>query len=173
MKRIFVAVLVAICSWTAHAAAPTPQSIELLLSLLQADKVMDGVKPQIQALMKNSMDQALKGSKPGVEEQKVLDAYVARSAQIISESVTAEGIKSLQVQLYAKYFTQEEVDGIIAFYQSPVGKSMLSKTPQIMQSVIAAMPALMAPMMERLRASAEQMVNELGALQKKAPKASS
>lgn len=169
MKRFFLASLLTLCAWSTHAAPPTPESIEILLSLVQADKVMDGIKPQVHVAMKTSMDQALKGRKPTAEEQKVLDAYLLTATQIVNETLTMERIKPLHLQLYGQHLTQEEVDGMITFYQSPVGRSMVTKMPQIMQGVMAALPSLMAPMQEKLRLAGEHMVRELVALQRKAP----
>lgn len=167
MKRFVVASLIGACALVAQAAAPSRESIELLLNLVQAEKMMDSIKPQFNGLIKNSIDQALEGRKPTAEEQKVLDRYVARTVEIMGESLTAERMKQLNTQLYTKYFSQEEIDGIIAFYQSPAGKSMLTKMPQVMQGVMAAMPSVLAPMMEKMRVASEQMATDLRALQGK------
>jgi len=119
----------ALASQLAQAAAPTPQSIEKLMALTQAEKVIDAIKPQINASMKASINQTLKGHTPSAEEQIV-------------------------------------IDGLIAFYQSPAGKSMLTKMPKLMQGLMAAMPALMAPMMEQMQAATKQMADDLEALKK-------
>lgn len=169
VKRIFVASLLTVCSWMAHAAAPTPESIALLLDLVQAEKILDGIKPQVQGAMKASMEQALKGRRPNAEEQKVLDAYLLTATQIVNDTLTMDHIKPLQLQLYSQHLTQEEVDGMIIFYQSPVGKSMVTKMPQILQGLMAALPSLLAPMQDKLRLAGELMVRELVALQRKAP----
>ena len=171
MKRFFLASLLTLCAWSTHAAPPTPESIEILLSLVQADKVMDGIKPQVQGAMKASMDQALKGRKPNAEEQKVLDAYLLAATHIVNDTLTMDRLKPLHLQLYSQHLTQEEVDGMITFYQSPVGRSMVTKMPHIMQGVMAALPSLLAPMQDKLRLAGEQMVRELVALQRKAPQA--
>lgn len=155
----------------AQAAPPTPESIELLLDLVQAEKIMDGIKPQVQGAMKASMDQALKGRKPNAEEQKVLDAYLLAATHIVNDTLTMDRLKPLHLQLYSQHLTQEEVDGMITFYQSPVGRSMVTKMPHIMQGVMAALPSLLAPMQDKLRLAGEQMVRELVALQRKAPQA--
>lgn len=167
MKRIFVASLLTVCSWMAQAAPPTPESIELLLDLVQAEKIMDGIKPQVQGAMKASMDQALKGRRPNAEEQKVLDAYLLAATHIVNDTLTMDRLKPLHLQLYSQHLTQEEVDGMITFYQSPTGQSMIAKMPQVMQGVMAAMPALLSPMMEKIRVAGEQLANDLRALQKK------
>jgi len=166
MKRIFVALAFVATSFLAQAAAPTPQSIEKLLALTQAEKVIDAIKPQINASMKAGINQALKGHTPSTEEQKVIDDYVARSTKIMDEVLTMDRLKPLYVQLYTQYFNQKEIDGLIAFYQSPAGKSMLTKMPQLMQGLMAAMPALMAPMMEQMQAASKQMADDLEALKK-------
>lgn len=155
----------------AQAAPPTPESIELLLDLVQAEKIMDGIKPQVQGAMKASMDQALKGRRPNAEEQKVLDAYLLAATHIVNDTLTMDRLKPLHLQLYSQHLTQEEVDGMITFYQSPVGRSMVTKMPHIMQGVMAALPSLLAPMQDKLRLAGEQMVRELVALQRKAPQA--
>ncbi|MFM7407780.1 MAG: DUF2059 domain-containing protein [Cuspidothrix sp.] len=39
--------------------------------------------------------------------------------------------------MYSKYFTNEEIKGIIAFYETPLGKKTLSVLPQISQESTA------------------------------------
>jgi hypothetical protein len=42
-------------------------------------------------------------------------------------------IKPVFNQIYRDVFEQEEVDGLIAFYQSSAGKAYLTKMPQVIQ----------------------------------------
>ncbi|MFM2064659.1 MAG: hypothetical protein RLZZ507_4330 [Cyanobacteriota bacterium] len=37
------------------------------------------------------------------------------------------------IPLYDKYFTNEEIKALIAFYQTPIGQKTLAVTPQITQ----------------------------------------
>jgi hypothetical protein len=41
------------------------------------------------------------------------------------------------IPIYSKYFTNEEIKGIIAFYETPLGKKTLSVIPQISQESTA------------------------------------
>ena len=170
MKRILMAFAFVGTTFFANANAPTPQSIDQVLTLTQAEKILAGIKPQVTAMMKAGIDQALKDRTPSAEEQKVLDNYVAKSTNIMSEVLTMDRLRPLYVQLYTDYFTQEDIDGLIVFYQSPAGKSMITKMPQLTQGLMAAMPKLMAPMLEQIQAAANQMATELEALKNKAPK---
>ncbi len=148
----------------AHAAPPTPESIERLLVLSKSDKLLDAIKPQIQAMSKGMMEQALQGKKPTPEEQKVLDKFAARMVEVMGEGMSMTAMKPMMVETYAANFTQEEIDGISAFYASPVGQSMINKMPAVMQSVMAGMPKRMAPMIEKLKAAGDEMATELKAL---------
>jgi hypothetical protein len=169
-KRILVALVFVGSAFLANAAVPTPQSIEKMLALTQAEKILDALKPQMTAMIKASMDQMLKDRKPSAEERKILDTYAEESMDVVNKELTMDRLIPLYVQVYASHFTQEEVDGMIAFYESPVGKSMVAKTPQVMQGVMAGMQPLMAPMSEKIQAAAQRMANALTALKKQAPK---
>lgn len=51
------------------------------------------------------------------------------------ERVMAEGFNEISKRLmpiYLKHLTEEEIDGIIKFYESDIGKSLIEKTPLIM-----------------------------------------
>ncbi|EQA36384.1 PF09832 family protein [Leptospira inadai serovar Lyme str. 10] len=49
------------------------------------------------------------------------------------KELKSEDMVELIIPIYDKYFTLEEIKGITAFYNSPVGKKLLEKNPQITQ----------------------------------------
>lgn len=170
MKRILVAIAISGATLFVHATAPTPEAVERLLVLSQAEKILDGVKPQVYAMARAGIDQALNGRQPTSDEQKVLDAYITKTTNIIGDSVTMERLKPLYIELYMQHFTAEEVEAVSAFYQTPAGQSLLTKMPQLMKGLMAAMPSLMRPMAEQIQAAAQQMAKDMDALQPKAQK---
>lgn len=170
MKKILLAFAISGVTLFAHATAPTPEAVERLLVKSQAEKILDGIKPQVYAMVRAGVDQALKGRQPTSEEQKVLNTYITNTTQIIGSTVTIERLKPLYIQLYTQYFTAEEIEAVSTFYQTPAGQSLLTKMPQLMQGLMAAMPSLLGPMAEQIQAAAQQMAMEMEALQPKAPK---
>lgn len=54
---------------------------------------------------------------------------------------------------YSEAFTNEEIIKIIQFYQTPTGKKLLEKTPQLMQTgaQIAMQEAKQSKLIERIR----------------------
>jgi hypothetical protein len=49
------------------------------------------------------------------------------------EEVKVDEMVELVIPIYQKRFTSQDVDGLIKFYQSPVGKKMVAQLPVIMQ----------------------------------------
>ena len=46
------------------------------------------------------------------------------------------GFVDLIVPVYAKHFTNDELDALIAFYQTPVGRKTVSVMPQVTQEAM-------------------------------------
>ena len=66
-------------------------------------------------------------ARPKVEEakRKVLD--------LIKRRFSWQIMKPQYIKLYEETFTDEEIDGMIAFYSTPAGQSCLKKIPVVMQ----------------------------------------
>ncbi len=49
----------------------------------------------------------------------------------LTSAVTPEAFVNLITPVYAKYLSEEDLDGLIAYYQTPFGQKMLKLLPQI------------------------------------------
>jgi hypothetical protein len=128
--------------------------------------MVESMKTQLDRPLQLTMKNAMKGRTPSTEEQKVLNKFSANANKIIGNSLTLERFKPLYLKHYGQVFSQEEVDGMNAFYQSAAGKAMVTKMPQLMQSLMDATPELLAPMNDQIRQAAQDMATELEALGK-------
>ena len=54
------------------------------------------------------------------------------------EEADANALVELIVPIYDKHFTHKDIRGLIAFYESPLGKKLVSKLPQIVKESMAA-----------------------------------
>jgi hypothetical protein len=79
--------------------------------------------------------------------------------------LTWEKLRPLYVQIYQESFTQEEIDGPIAFYESPAGVAFVEKLPFVMQKSMSIMQSRMAPMMEKMKAAMKEAIAEPKAAQ--------
>ena len=69
-------------------------------------------------------------------------------------------MRPLYVDVYKKTFTSEEVKAMAKFYESPAGKSLLDKTPLLMQNLMLAIQQKMIPMLEALQAELKTLAEE-------------
>jgi uncharacterized protein len=72
------------------------------------------------------------GIKLPPERQKALDAAQDKIEALVLEALGWDAMKQEYGRLYGDAFSEEELDGMIAFYKSSAGKSMVSKTPALM-----------------------------------------
>lgn len=170
MKRFIVLLSFLCLSHVSHAAAPTTQSLEALLELTQAEKLIDGMKPQINASIKAEIDKALAGRQINTEEQRAINKYLSRSNEILNEYLNFERIKPTYIKLYSETFTQEEVDGMVAFYNTPAGNALIHKMPKLTQNMLATLPDILAPVFSQVQLVVNQLKKDLEAAKKKSLK---
>lgn len=163
MKHIATLILLFCTSLAAQAAPPTLESIERLMAVSQADKMAEGVRAQIRGSMKLVTDQMLQGQPVIPAEQRALDNFSNKVSSMMNEELSVDKLRPIYVVMYRETFTQEEVDGMIAFYQSPIGQSMLNKMPRAMQGINNELNRRMGPVMERMKQAAQDLGRELDA----------
>ncbi len=91
-----------------------------MLRLTNAEQMMKQSFDQMQAMQTAQLAKMdlPPGAKPKAAEIQ------NRMMQLIQDRLSWEKFKPAFVQLYADTYTDEELDGIIAFYKSPAGKAM-------------------------------------------------
>jgi uncharacterized protein len=138
----------------ANDAPPSDESIQELSTLSHRDEVYRGMKSQLDATISSSIKEASQGQAATPERQAVLDRMRAKMVAAFDESFNAEAMQNLTVRIYQATYTQDEVDGLIAFY----------KTPLLMQNSMQEMQALMRPMIQRIKQIKEEGEQEMKAL---------
>ena len=151
----------------ALAAPPTPESIDTLLQLTRIERLLDAMKTSVDQSMQQSMRIAMKDQPQTAEQQRIFDSMSAKFATIFREEMSYAKLRPMYIRVYSESFTQEEVDGLIAFYRTPAGAAYIDKMPVVMQKTMAEMQPLMAPMLERMKAAAQEAVDESKAQVKK------
>ena len=106
------------------------------------------------------MTQALQGKTSTEQNKKFFDSYMQKIMLIMKDELSWERMKPLYVQVYSETFSQEEIDGLIKFYGSDVGRSYVSKLPVVMEKTMAISQQQMQPMMQRLQDALQQAIAE-------------
>ncbi len=135
MSRYVAVVLIAVtlgCSSARADEASKRAKAEQLFTLLRMDQMMDqlmsGIEKQVQQIT-----QTMPGADQATPEQKKQIAdFQQRVLALVTNKLGWKALEPDFINLYASTYTEEELDGIIGFYKSPVGQKMLEKTPELM-----------------------------------------
>ncbi|GLS00057.1 hypothetical protein GCM10007859_00600 [Brevundimonas denitrificans] len=108
-----------------QATAPSAQSAEVdakaalvrrYFAAIQFDKLMNGM---IESMLQNILaDPRIPAEKREVIEDVALESFAA----------VMPGYMDRVVAVYAEEFTREELEGVVEFYESPVGRSLTARS---------------------------------------------
>jgi len=171
LKRVLI--LVALCCQVAYPmdTSPSDASIKELLEVAQARKLLDTLMSQMDTIMKNAMQTATQGQPVPPDVQKIFDRCCADVVSTMQEQFTWDKLEPMYIRIYKKSLSQQEVDGMIAFYRTPTGQAVLTKMPAIMENSMNEVMQMMGPMMQRIERMQRDVIAEIQA--KKTKKGSS
>jgi len=142
---------------------PSEASIKELLQLSGSTKMVEMTKGQLAAMQNGALQQSLQGHPltPGV--RKILEASSAKASVVLNDGLKWEAVEPVFVDVYQSTMTQEEVDGIVAFYKTPAGKAMVEKLPALMQMSGQKLQVQLGPIMEKLKSLQQETSLQLQA----------
>jgi len=108
-------------------AGPTPQSLERLADLAHVALIHDAMLAQLNRAIDGGVAQALHGETPTATEKADLDSLRKQVTVMIDEQLGAAKLKAFYAKICGETLTQEQVDGLSAFYSTPVGQVFTSK----------------------------------------------
>lgn len=150
----------ALVATVAQAAPPSEASIAELLTVTKTERTLDTMFASLDGMMRQSAAVAAQRQKLTTEQQRALEATIPRLTQVMRDELSWKQMQPLYTQVYRESFTQEDVDGLLAFYRSPAGIAYVDKMPAVLQKTMTLMQARMGPMMERMQAAITQAAQD-------------
>jgi len=148
------ALLLAVLAGGAHAAA-SPESVEKLMQVMKVQQQLEMIYSQTLPAMQNAMRQTLGGQLQSADAERMYNTVMPRVNAVIRDELSWAKLKPEFATIYAETFTQQEIDGLIAFYQGPIGSALVNKLPQLsqrsMQMMQKHMPVVMQKAMQVVR----------------------
>lgn len=102
---------------------------EKFLLLAHADQFTAPLYRQVQDMFAQRFQQ----NNGTQAKQSVLDSYQAKANAALDQAIGWDKIKPDMIKLYTANFSESELKDLVAFYQSPLGKKVLEKMPQLTQ----------------------------------------
>lgn len=121
---------------------------------------MDTMYSSMEQVMQQSMKQVVAGRQLSPQQQQVMDKLPAKFVAVMREEFNWANMKPHYVRIYQESFEQEEVDGLIAFYQSPAGQAMVNKMPLVLQKSMSLAQDQMRTLMPKMNRVMEEAIKE-------------
>src|SRR5688572_21984392 len=104
----------------APSLAPSEASIRELLDVTKARGLIDGMMVQMDQVMKAAMAEASQGRESSPEVKALVDRMQEKMMGILREEVDWSVLEPMYISIYQESFSKEEVDGMLAFYRTPI-----------------------------------------------------
>lgn len=144
----------------ALAAPASTESIERFLKLTEAEKNLEAAQQYSEEMMQQAVREANQRRMMSPETQMKMRAAMQKSAQEMRDEMSWSNMRPLMVKIYAEAFTQEELDGLIVFYESAAGKAFARKMPVVMEKSMGLMQDRIGPLMQRMEAKMREVMSE-------------
>ncbi len=120
------------------------------MEVTQSRKLAENSLNQMDSGMRAMTDQMLKGHPISVDQQAKLDKMRVKVEEMVKQNMSWDNLEPTFIGIYQQSLTQSDVDGMLAFYSTPAGQSMVSKLPIIQQNAQAAMRQKLLMLMPEL-----------------------
>lgn len=125
------------------------ESIKELFQLMKQDsaamKTFDSLAPMLAQKGNQPMDSVAKAKAEG--SMMMLKGMV----KMIISMMTEEKIK-----WYDRYYTQDDINQLLAFYKSPIGRKYVSTTPEITKEIVIKLLKDLPDLQKKLNPKSEQ-----------------
>jgi uncharacterized protein len=134
----------------ANDGPPSDASLQELYALSHRDELYNNMKAQMDAMVTASMKEASAGQASTPERQAILDRMHTKMRAVWDAQFNSQSFQMIMVRVFQATYTQDEVDGLIAFYKTPAGQALINKAPLLMQNTMNEMQAVMRPMVQQI-----------------------
>lgn len=150
-------------SLAAHVQAEpaSETAIRALLEATQARQLVESVQGQVEKQMQDSSQALLAGRRLNAKEEAALHTMQTKMAAVMRDELSWARMERIYVTLYRETLSEEEVAGMLAFYQTPAGQAVIRKMPLMMQKVMDQMQGFMASASPKLRQIQQEFAQEM------------
>ena len=129
MRKLLMVVLVVLMPLCAFADSEKEALAGEMMDMMQMDRMMTQMRVQVEQMIRQMNMQLNIPDHSKVDYEAFQKKVMAKAFEIMD----IEGSKGEVKKLFADIYTLDEMQGIVEFYKSPVGQSLLDKQPQVMQ----------------------------------------
>lgn len=143
------------------APAPTPRALELARTYIRVMHMQENIEGAMKRLGPALLEQVMKGDPNlAVADRKLLVDMISEAEDEAYKPFLAKYLDEVAVAV-AQTYTEDELQQVIGFYESPVGRSMLAKSPLLVQRASVIGIRLMPEFQQDLKARIMEKVAKI------------
>src|SRR5262245_493092 len=131
MRTVVTLAALLLASFASLAAPPSPESLEKLLRVTEVEKNLAASRAYSEGLRGWMVERQPRDPKSTPEQRRKMESMTEKVMDALREEMSYEKTKPFLLRIYSESFTQEEIDGLIAFYESPAGRAFIAKMPVV------------------------------------------
>jgi uncharacterized protein len=141
-------------------------AVQELLKVTRADQLLTQSLSPIEAKQQELIAKLTEGKDP--ESAKAITDRVLKACnEVVISKLSWTSMETHYIGIYMQVFTEEEVRGMTAFYQSPLGQKVMDKTPALMAEIMQMTAQKTGDVMPEIEAVSQKAAEEV--TKKKAP----
>ena len=138
---------------TAAVAAPSPKALALTKRYMAALHIDQSMKPMMQNMVGPMLAEQARANPNLTDEQR---KAIREAVEEFVAGDMMDDIMQRSIPIYATIFSEDELQALVDFYESPRGQSIVAKMPQMGP----AMAKVMVEIMPEVRAKMTQRICE-------------
>ncbi len=163
-KLPFLALILAFTLPLAHADDASKRAkLDQLFVLMKLNSLMD-------QMMKAGMSQgeqigkSMFGNRPmSPDDQKILNAWELKVSALLQSTLSWKKLEPAYIDLYASTYSEEDIDGMLAFYKTPAGQHMVEKTSGLLTASQAIVMTRFKEVQPQMEALTKDLMTQLAA----------
>ena len=133
-----------------------------LLEVMEVGKLLNKTFDSVKKMQIGMVKQFSKNTK----DQKLVIKHQQKIMDLMKKELSWNNLKPEFEKLYAKTFAVKELEGLIKFYQSPIGRKFTEKQPEMQQKSMVMVQKMMMRIMPKIQALTQEMHKEIIATKK-------
>lgn len=102
-------------------------AIRHLMDITQTSKLGDNITNAITQQVRAVMSRTIQEPE---QQQKFMDAFT----QKFESAAPPSAVTDAEIPIYSHYFSMEDIEGLIKFYESPLGQRVVKSLPEVVQN---------------------------------------
>ena len=162
MKTAIAIFLLAPAVLLADDASKTAK-IEEMIRITKADQIAQQMIDQMTPILKTQMSKVDVPAEQRAAFNQMVEEMTTKMTAMIKEKLSWDKLGPVFMKIYSETYTEEEIEGIVAFYKTPAGQAMLQKMPLLIQKTTAYSQELLGSVLEHeLPAMIQEMQRKYG-----------